>query len=180
MPVYITPRTLEVASKRHGIGSMHNVSHFRAGDEIRFGDVSVETIPSPHDAADGSLFVISSNGKRLGIWTDLGHVFDKLYSLVSTLDGIFIESNYDPLMLDNGPYPAFLKERIKGPEGHLSNIDCAELLQEGIKLKWACLAHISNNNNSPETALETNRRIAGDRIPLYTANRYLSTEALSI
>ena len=180
MPVYITPRTLEVASKRHGIGRMNDISHFRTGDVIRFNGASIETIPSSHDTADGSLFVISSNGKRLGIWTDLGQLSDELYSLVSTLDGIFIESNYDPRMLDNGPYPAFLKKRIKGPEGHLSNIDCAELLQAGTKLKWACLAHISNNNNSPETALETNRRIAGDTIPLYTANRYLSTEALKI
>lgn len=180
MPVYITPRTLEVAAKRHGIGRINDVSHFRTGDVIRFGDVSVETIPSPHDAADGSLFVISSNGKRLGIWIDLGHVSSDLYSLVATLDGLFIESNYDPLMLDNGSYPAFLKKRIKGSEGHLSNLDCAELLQAGTKLRWACLAHISNNNNSPETALKTSRRIAGDSIPLYTANRYLSTAALSI
>jgi len=180
MPVYITQRTLEVAAKRHGIGPINDISHFITGDVISFGGVSIETIPSPHDAADGSLFVISSNGKRLGIWTDLGHLSDKLYSLVSTLDGIFIESNYDPLMLDNGPYPAFLKKRIKGPDGHLSNIDCAELLRAGIKLQWACLAHISNNNNSPETAMETSRRIVGDNIPLYTANRYLSTKALSI
>lgn len=180
MPVYITPKTMEAASKRHGIGRMNDISHFRVGDEIRLGDILIETIPSPHDAADGSLFVISSSGKRLGIWTDLGHLSDELYALVSTLDGLFIESNYDPLMLDNGHYPAFLKKRIKGPEGHLSNIDCAELLRAGTKLQWACLAHISNNNNSPETAMETSRRIVGDNIPLYTANRYLSTEALSI
>ncbi len=180
MPVYITQRTLEVAAKKHGIGPIKDVSHFITGDVISFGGVSIETIQSPHDAADGSLFVISSNGKRLGIWTDLGRLSDELYSLVSTLDGIFIESNYDPLMLDNGPYPAFLKKRIKGPDGHLSNIDCAELLRAGTKLQWACLAHISNNNNTPETAMETSRRIVGDSITLYTANRYLSTEALSI
>jgi phosphoribosyl 1,2-cyclic phosphodiesterase len=180
MPVYITQRTYEAAAKKHGIGRMNDVCHFRTGDVIGIGGISIETIPSPHDSADGSLFIISSEGKRLGIWTDLGHVRDELYPLVSTLDGLFIESNYDPLMLDNGPYPAFLKQRIKGPEGHLSNIDCAELLQAGTKLQWACLAHISNNNNSPETALETNRRIAGDSIQLYTANRYLSTEALTI
>ena len=180
MPVYITQRTFEVASKKHGIGRINDVSYFSAGAVIKLGAVSIETISSPHDAADGCLFVISSGEKRLGIWTDLGHVFDELYSLVSTLDGLFIESNYDPLMLDNGPYPAFLKKRIKGPEGHLSNIDCASLLRVGIKLRWACLAHISNNNNSPETALETIRRITGNNIPLYTANRYLSTEALKI
>lgn len=180
MPLHITQRTLEVASKRHGIGRVNEVSHFRTGEVIGIGNVSIETIPSPHDASDGCLFVISNGNKRLGIWTDLGHVSDELYSQVSTLDGLFIESNYDPLMLDNGPYPAFLKKRIKGPEGHLSNIDCAELLQAGTKLQWACLAHISNNNNSPETALATSRRITGNSIPLYTANRYLSTEALKI
>ena len=180
MPVHITQRTLEVARKKHGIGRIDDISHFSTGDVIHVGNVSIETIASPHDASDGSLFIISSNEKRLGIWTDLGHVSDELYSKVSTLDGLFIESNYDPLMLDNGPYPAFLKQRIKGPDGHLSNIDCAELLKAGTKLKWACLAHISNNNNSPETALGTNRWIVGVSIPLYTANRYLATEALKI
>lgn len=180
MPVHITQRTLEVATKRHGIGKMNETSHFKTGDVISIGSVTIETIPSPHDAADGSLFIISSEGKRLGIWTDLGYVFDELYPIVSTLDGLFIESNYDPLMLDNGPYPAFLKERIKGPKGHLSNLDCAELIKAGTKLQWACLAHISNNNNSPNTALETNRRITGGAIQIYTANRYLSTEALII
>ncbi len=180
MPVYITPKTLEEARRKHGIGRINDISHFRTGDVIRLGDVSIETIPSSHDAADGSLFVISSNGKRLGIWTDLGYLSDDLFALVSTLDGLFIESNYDPLMLDNGPYPAFLKKRIKGPEGHLSNSDCAKLIKAGTKLQWACLSHISNNNNSPEIALETNRSLAGVTIPLYTANRYLSTEALTI
>ncbi len=180
MPVYITQRTYEVAAKRHGIGKMNEISHFRIGDVISLDGVSIETFPSSHDTADGALFVISSNGKRLGIWTDLGQPSDELYPLIATLDGIFIESNYDPLMLDNGPYPEFLKKRIKGPEGHLSNMDCAELLKAGTKLQWACLAHISNNNNSPETALETNRRIAGESIPIYTANRYLATDPLKI
>lgn len=180
MPVHITKKTQETAAKKHGIGRINNVSHFRTGDVIRFGNVSIQTIPSPHDAADGALFIISNNGKQLGIWTDLGHVSNDLYSLMPTLDAIFLESNYDPLMLDTGPYPTFLKKRIKGPEGHLSNIDCAELLQAGKNLQWACLAHISNNNNSPETALKTNRSIAGDSIRLYTANRYLSTVELSI
>jgi phosphoribosyl 1,2-cyclic phosphodiesterase len=180
MPVYITQRTYEVAAKRHGIGKMNEISHFRIGDVISLNGVSIETFPSSHDTADGALFVISSNGKRLGIWTDLGQPSDELYPLIATLDGIFIESNYDPLMLDNGPYPEFLKKRIKGPEGHLSNMDCAGLLKAGTKLQWACLAHISNNNNSPETALETNRRIAGESIPIYTANRYLATEPFKI
>jgi phosphoribosyl 1,2-cyclic phosphodiesterase len=180
MPVHITPKTLQEARKRHGIGPIKEVSHFRAGDEIRFGNVTVETVPSPHDAVDGSVFVISCNGKRLGIWTDLGYVSSELFSIASTLDALFIESNYDPSMLDNGPYPVFLKERIKGPEGHLSNIDSAELIQAGTRLKWACLSHISDNNNSPEKALETNRRIVGDATLLYTAKRYISTEAFII
>lgn len=180
MPVYITQNTLATASKRHGIGRMGDIRHFMAGDEIVVGDVLIETMPSPHDASDGSLFVVSSDRCRLGIWTDLGYVPDDLYYHIDRLDAVFIESNYDPVMLENGPYPAFLKKRIKGPDGHLSNIDCARLLQAGSKLKWACLAHISNNNNSPETALETNRRIVGANFPFFTADRYLSSEPFRV
>jgi phosphoribosyl 1,2-cyclic phosphodiesterase len=180
MSVYITPRTLSRSVKKHGLGRLDNVKHFTAGESIEFNDVSVQTIPCPHDCADGSVFVISSNKKRLGIMTDLGHVFEDLGNIVPTLDGIFIESNYDPVMLASGPYPAFLKKRIRGPEGHLSNREAAELLLSGERLKWACLAHLSNNNNDPETALQTHREIVGENLALYTASRYTPTGVFNI
>lgn len=180
LPIYITRKTLDRSAKRHRLGEISDVNYFMTGEAIKFNKVSVQTILCPHDGVDGAVFVVSSNKKRLGIMTDLGHVFKDLRTTIPSLDGIFIESNYDPEMLANGPYPAFLKQRIRGPHGHLSNRESAELLLTGERLKWACLAHLSNNNNNPEKALQTHREILGDNLDMFTANRYSSTGILSL
>lgn len=180
IPVYITPKTFRMALSRHNLGKLDDVIYFQAGDTLDFDGVSVQTIPSPHDCVDGAVFIVSSSKKRLGIWTDLGHVFDDLYSEIPLLDGVFIESNYDPRMLARGPYPEFLKRRIKGPEGHISNAEAAELLLAGTHLKWACLSHLSCNNNDPVTALKTHRDVGNSNLTLYTASRYEATGALNI
>ena len=180
IPIFITQKTLDSALNNQKLGYLKDVRYFISGDEIHFGDVSVKTIPCPHDGVDGSIFVVMSGRKRLGIWTDLGHVFEELYSVVPSLDAVFIESNYDPYMLVNGMYPSFLKQRIQGPHGHISNMEAAELLLAGSRLKWACLAHISNNNNTPQTALKTHKDIVGEDLTLYTASRYTPTGILSI
>jgi phosphoribosyl 1,2-cyclic phosphodiesterase len=180
LPVYITPKTLSVAEEKMPLGPMTDVHLFMSGGAIRFGDVTVETIPTPHDGADGSAFVVLSGGKRLGILTDLGHVFGELVPVVASLDAVFLESNYDPVMLAKGSYPAFLKKRIQGPEGHISNIESAELLREGRRLKWACLAHLSKNNNHPSTALDTHRMILPASLPLYAASRHSCSEVFTV
>lgn len=180
LPLFVTRKTLQRASARHGLGSLSDINYFQAGDNIRFENVSVQTIPSPHDAADGVAFVISSQEKQLGILTDLGHVFKELYSVMGYLDAVFLESNYDPDMLARGPYPSFLKRRIAGPQGHISNAESAELLQAGSRLKWACLAHLSHNNNDPATALRTHRELLGESFPLYTASRFEATGILRV
>lgn len=175
LPIYVTPATLAAAASRCTLGTLSDVRHFRSSDKIRFGDVTVHSIPTPHDGADGSAFVVESGMKRLGIMTDLGHVFKDLVSLVSSLDAVFLESNYDPEMLAAGPYPAYLKQRIRGPRGHLSNLEAAETLRraaEAERLKWACLSHLSEQNNHPEVALKTHRGIVSESITLYTADRY--------
>ncbi len=175
LPIYVTPATLAAAASRCTLGKLKDVRHFRSGEKLRFGDVHVQAVPTPHDGADGSAFVIEAGPKRLGIMTDLGHVFQGLTHLVSSLDAVFLESNYDPDMLATGPYPAYLKQRIKGPKGHLSNLEAAELLQRAVeakRLKWACLSHLSEQNNSPDIALKTHRAVLSERIKLYTADRY--------
>jgi len=180
LPVYITPRTLDRSLSRHNLGKISDILHFSSGEDININGLSIQTIPSPHDCIEGSLFVISSNGKRLGIFTDLGHIFNELYSIISSLDAVFIESNYDTDMLTGGSYPSYLKKRIQGPEGHLSNTESAELLLAGVRLKWACLAHISKNNNSPSMALRTHREVLGNNLTLYTASRNGTSEILII
>ncbi len=180
LPIYITAKTLGRSLKKYNLGKLDNINHFISGETINFNNVSVQTIPSPHDGVDSSVFVISSNKKRLGIMTDIGYAFEELLAIVPSLDGIFLESNYEPKMLANGPYPPFLKKRILGPEGHLSNRESAELLLTGDRLKWACLSHISNNCNDPVTAMRTHRTILGDDLALHTASRYSPTGILSL
>ncbi len=175
IPVYITPKTLAKAESRHRLGRLDDVRCFTSGGTIRVGKISVHSVPTPHDGEDGSVFVVDSGRRRLGILTDIGHVFQELISVVASLDAVFLESNYDPGMLEHGMYPAFLKRRIRGQGGHLSNIESAELLCWGGRLKWACLAHLSQDNNEPSLALKTHRKVLGSSLPLHVAGRHAPT-----
>jgi phosphoribosyl 1,2-cyclic phosphodiesterase len=183
LPIYVTPATLAAASSRCNLGKLKDVRHFRSSDKLRFGGVLIHAISTPHDGADGSMFVIEAGMKRLGVLTDLGHVFKDLARVVSSLDAVFLESNYDPAMLAAGPYPAYLKQRIKGPHGHLSNREAAELLCQASgtgRLQWACLSHLSEQNNHPDIALRTHREIMDGSVSLYVADRYRATEILTV
>ncbi|MDA8079671.1 MAG: MBL fold metallo-hydrolase [Nitrospiraceae bacterium] len=175
LPVYMTHGTRAVAEGMRDLGRLFDVRIFRPGDRLSFGDVTVETMRTPHDAEEGAVFVVACRGRRLGVMTDLGHLFPKLRDTIGTLDAVFLESNYDTDMLMHGPYPAFLKKRIRGHAGHISNHESAELLREGKKLKWACLSHLSEQNNSPAVALKTHRDIVGADLILHTAHRYEAT-----
>ncbi len=182
LPVYITRPTLTAAGGKYALGAMNDVRYFRAGDWLQFGDVVVETVPTPHDGVDGVCFVVASGGKRLGVLTDLGHVFDDLPRLISSLDAVILESNYDPVMLANGPYPIWLQRRVSGPGGHISNGEAAELLRPAARarLRWACLAHLSENNNSPQVALRTHMQLLPRGFPIHIAGRYEATEVLEV
>jgi phosphoribosyl 1,2-cyclic phosphodiesterase len=182
LPAYATRKTLAAAFRRCALGALGELRYFDAGAAIRVGGATVETIPTPHDGADGAAFIVDDGRRRLGIFTDLGHVFDALPAAVASLDAVFLESNYDPEMLAAGPYPEFLQRRIRGRGGHLSNIEAARLLAEagGDRLQWACLGHLSEHNNRPELALETHRRLLGRRLPLWVASRWRASEMLEV
>ncbi|MGB7325863.1 MAG: MBL fold metallo-hydrolase [Rubripirellula sp.] len=182
LPVYITEKTFQEVRRRIKIGHICDVRHFTAGETINFGPVSVETLSTPHDAADGVVFVVQDSKHRFGLLTDLGHAFEGLAETIATLDAVLIESNYDPDMLDRGPYPEFLKHRIRGPKGHLSNVDCAMLLKQALpqRLRWACLGHLSEKNNDPEVAMRTHHEILGASFPLRCADRQAVSGAMMI
>lgn len=181
-PVHVTRGTLTVAQQKEKLGPLRKIHHFKAGAALRFGGVTVETISTPHDAVDGVAFVVDDGSRRLGVLTDLGHVFEELPGLVRSLDAVILESNYDPDMLAHGPYPEHIKKRIRGSRGHLSNAEAAELLASAVngRLKWACLAHLSEENNDPNLALEIHRRVLGRDLPLYVAGRYEATDVLEV
>ncbi len=152
LPVYVTRRTLVAAEN---LGPISQVEHFNAGQTLSFGRTKVHTLRTPHDGADGVAFVVQKGRKRLGIFTDLGHIFEELPEWLNSVDAAFLESNYDPQLLKTGDYPTWLKRRISGKRGHLSNPEAAKLAREcSRRLKTLALAHLSEHNNTPELALK--------------------------
>ena len=182
LPVYITRRTLDAVQKYQKVGKLQRLRLFTAGSSQSFGPVTVHTIPTPHDSVDGVVFVVEDETHRVGILTDLGHAFEGLKEVLQSLDAVVIESNYDDEMLANGPYPQRLKQRITGDGGHLSNHDAAMLLRDHSngRLKWACLCHLSNENNDPELAMQTHTKILEGRIPIHMAWRDRVGELLEL
>ena len=171
LPIYMTKTTHRVSGWQ--LGKVNDIRHFRAGESLSFGSVTVHTHPTPHDAADGVTFIVECGGQRLGIFTDLGHAYDGLAEQLASVDAAYLESNYDPLMLEEGSYPPHLKARIRGPGGHLSNEESAELLRMCAgRHAWIALAHLSEQNNHPSVALKTHRRSAGAGQHLTVAGRY--------
>jgi phosphoribosyl 1,2-cyclic phosphodiesterase len=121
----------------------------------RVGSLTVEGVAVPHDAAGPLAFVVTCDGRSLGHATDFGHIGRGLAQAFRRCDAVLVESNYDPDMLRDGPYPWSLKQRILSGYGHLSNLDTARYL--GRDLGEACrvvvLAHLSQQNNHPEVAM---------------------------
>jgi phosphoribosyl 1,2-cyclic phosphodiesterase len=177
IPVHMTRATYDAARKRFSLGRIEALEHFEAGDTLRIGSLRVQTVPTPHDAADGVVFVVQDRRRRVGVLTDLGHVFPELGEAIRSLHGVLLESNYDPGLLESGSYPAWLKARIRGDGGHLSNAEAAGLLRDaaGPRLEWACLGHLSEENNRPELALETHQGIVRPGFALHAASRWDTT-----
>jgi len=159
-PVRATAATWRRIGTR--LGPIEERGRFRAGETIPFGRTLVHTIPTPHDAEGSVAFVVEAEGVKLGVLTDLGHPHPRLLDVFGELDGAFLESNYDPEMLARGPYPWFLKDRIAGPGGHISNTQCADIVATAAKpdLQFVVLSHLSGNCDAPGLALAC----TGDRV----------------
>ena len=180
IPIHITRATL--AATWCDLGRVSDVEHFQAGDSLTFGRVVVHTVRTPHDAADGVGFVVECEGRRLAILTDLGHPFDGLLDLLESVDAAYLESNYDPELLQKGRYPPRLKARIRGPNGHLSNDEAAELLRAcgRRRPRWVAVAHLSEENNRPELAIEAQRAAVGQTYTVHHASRYDCSEVMTV
>ena len=147
----------------------------RTGESLIINDITVETFAKNHDAADPIGLIISSNGSRLGILTDAGRSTSLLEDRLRNCTGVLLEFNHDVEMLENGPYPYYLKKRIKGSKGHLSNDQAGMLLKmlSHKSLKHVILAHLSEVNNTPEKALAKAREALSecdmDGIPVHVS-----------
>ena len=131
-----------------------NYSVLMPGHRYTLQDCCIDVITVPHDAAEPVQFVVTEKASqsRLGILTDSGHVTRHMLDAYADLNGLLLEFNYDPQLLDSGPYPYHLKRRVGGNHGHLSNQQSMHLLREINTGALRCLiaAHISQKNNDPE------------------------------
>jgi phosphoribosyl 1,2-cyclic phosphodiesterase len=148
---YGTLRALRAEGKFHdGVRTLF----VRGEQKVAVGAIEVSPFTVPHDAAEPVQYVISDGEARLGVLTDIGISTRHVEQVLSGLDALVLECNYDRDMLWNGGYPRWLKERIAGPFGHLDNQHSARLLStlDRSKLKHIIGAHLSQQNNTPDIA----------------------------
>lgn len=148
VPVYVTD-----ATRRNGrfFIPKPQLHSFTAQEPISIGSLQVTPFSKHHDAADPYSFVISNSETRVGVFTDIGHTCTNVIRYFKECHAVFLESNYDEDMLLKGPYPWYLKNRIHGDEGHLSNRQALELFlnHRSPQLSHLFLSHLSKNNNCP-------------------------------
>lgn len=120
--------------------------------ELDLGGARIEAFPVPHDAARPVGFVVRGEGLRVGVALDMGHATTLALHRLRGCHVLMIESNYDPGMLQSGPYPWQLKQRVSSRTGHLSNLQAAALLGEVVdgECRAVVMAHLSERNNRPE------------------------------
>lgn len=127
---------------------------FAGGESFPVGDLEVHSYTTPHDAAESVCYRIDGGGHKLAYVTDVGYLPDEIQDAMTGCDTVVLESNHDVEMLRTGPYPMYLKQRIRGKYGHLCNEDCARTAAELVKngTKRLILSHLSEKNNRPLTA----------------------------
>ncbi len=141
---------------------------FDAKKEFNIGKLRIKPIKTSHNVSScGFMF-----NSKFALLTDTGCVTRQMEDVIKKVKAVLLESNHDIDMLIRGPYPYFLKQWILGNEGHLSNIDASNLIQEHAKnLSLAILGHLSGNNNTPERALKTFDTLVRKKIEVRIASR---------
>ncbi len=178
LPVYITPLTM----RRGGLTfEDHLLKVFKSHEPVIIGGLSITAFPKSHDACDPYSFVVSGNNICVGVFTDIGAPCQHLINYFKQCHAAFLEANYDTDMLNNGGYPVFLKNRIRGGMGHLSNQQALELFINNRPecMSHLLLSHLSKNNNSPELVQKLFNAHAGD-VKIIVASRYQETEVFHI
>ena len=127
------------------------------GSSVKINSTRILSLSKQHDAVDPSVFCFFYQGKKISVITDAGDICPNIIEAVKGANVIFLESNYDEKMLREGDYPYFLKNRIEGRNGHLSNRLAGDLIYKHAtaELSHIFLSHLSENNNRSDIALET-------------------------
>jgi phosphoribosyl 1,2-cyclic phosphodiesterase len=178
LPVYITEATL-----KNGRLEFEEtlIKIFCAHEAVPVGNLSVTAFPKFHDASDPYSFVVSCNEIYVGVFTDIGKPCKNVIQYFKQCHAAFLEANYDEEMLERGNYPYYLKKRISGGMGHLSNKEALEIFinHKPRFMSHLLLSHLSKNNNSPELVEEIFNAHA-DNVKITVASRDCETEVFHI
>lgn len=183
LPIYTTKGTKEAILNCKSVGEIPAELFHEIQPDVEFsiGDITINPVSISHDAAEPTAFVMRQGKKSLGVMTDLGRYDGYIIEKLQNLDVLFLEANHDVHMLEVGNYPYYLKRRILGDRGHLSNELSGQLLGEVLhdSFKTVVLGHLSRENNYERLAYETvrleidmadNPYHAGD-FPIHVAKR---------
>lgn len=161
IPIYATHGTIEALKGMRQVGDVDPAlfCEIQADQKFSIKDLTVNPMKISHDAAQPVAYRIAYGNKRVGICTDLGVYTDYTVECLKGMDALLIEANHDVHMLQVGPYPYPLKQRILGDRGHLSNENSGKLLCRILHdgLQSIVLGHLSKENNLPELAYEAVR-----------------------
>lgn len=152
-------------------------------DEFSIHDVNIELIHTSHDTNYSVGYIIEYKMKELVYVTDTGYINRKYLRKIKNKDIYIMESNHDEVMLMDGPYPRFLKERVISDKGHLSNKTTAKYLKDAVgeNTKYIVLAHISEKNNTTDLAYqETEKVIENKNIEILVAKQEEETKLLEV
>jgi phosphoribosyl 1,2-cyclic phosphodiesterase len=154
IPVYITKKTYKRLPDVIDEGQLHFI---RSNDRISVNNTVIQSLPKNHDAVDPTLFSFYYKDKKISVVSDIGYACENVIEAIKDANIICLESNYDDTMLLEGEYPYFLKQRVAGEYGHLSNEMAGELILNHASphLEYVLLSHLSENNNTPDIALQT-------------------------
>lgn len=178
IPVYITPKT--------ALGFEHTIpeallNFFIPNQPTQIGQLEVLAFQKRHDAVDPHSFMISNQNTKIGVITDIGDCCENVVKYFKQCNAVFLETNYDEEILNNGSYPYHLKQRIKGGHGHLSNQKALELFinHRSTGLSHLFLSHLSKENNNPELVMELFKNNT-EHTKIILASRHQETEVYQI
>ena len=159
IPIYATAGTIEAMKNCAGLGNVDHGLFHEVKEDRKFiiKDLTVNPMRISHDAAQPVAYRIAYG--RVAVCTDLGVYNDYTVECLKGMDALLLEANHDVNMVQVGPYPYYLKQRILGDRGHLSNENTGRLLCRILhdKMKAVLLGHLSKENNLPELAYESVR-----------------------
>ena len=177
VPLFTNERTYAAIPEKYRPQTRENIKFVQGIFKPEYTALTIEGLPISHDVVDGRFYIFDNKKNRVVYLTDTGYVNERLYQQITNADGYIIESNHEPELVLQSRYPWHIQQRILSDKGHLSNADCATLLQRivGDSTKHITLAHLSEENNRSDIAYNRTvsalKQVQRDKITVQVAEK---------